>query len=115
MGIRLPKLALFLGLGLVTSVVVSWLLATLQDVQLGRAIQADSFVNDEQWNVTRYDRAGAATIRSVRFRGLDWSPQQAAGAPDTPTAGDKVTAWASAASDGGTEWLIMDYAKPVIP
>ena len=57
---------------------------------------------------------GAVQIKSIRIKGLNWSPQQAAGAPDTRTQGDQVTAWASRTSDGGTEWLELEYAKPVL-
>jgi hypothetical protein len=42
-----------------------------------------------------------------------WGPEQATGAPDTPRAGDQVTAWASAGADGGMEWLQTEYERPV--
>ena len=42
-----------------------------------------------------------------------WGPEQATGAPDTPEAGDRVTAWASLEPDGGPEWLRLGYAKAV--
>ncbi|HEY7120601.1 MAG TPA: hypothetical protein VH475_28720 [Tepidisphaeraceae bacterium] len=109
------RLLIFLALGLVTTVGLAWGLNVLVEVQQGRQTQAESFVDDERWTVTRWDRAGAVQIRSVRIRGLDWSPQQAAGAPDTRALGDQVTAWASQQSDGGTEWLVLDYDKAVIP
>ena len=114
---RLPKILLFLTLGLATTLAVSWLMALLMDVQQGRQSQAESFVDDEQWTVTRWDRAGAAQINSVRTWGLNlsWSPQQAAGPPNTPTTGDQGSAWASKSQDSGTEWLILEYAKEVIP
>src|SRR5262245_13784780 len=44
-----------------------------------------------------------------------WGPEQATGKPDTPGAGDIVTAWASATPDGQDEWLLMEYAEPVVP
>jgi len=113
---RLYKIFLFLTLGLVTSLAVAMVLALLVDVQQGVQSQADSFDGDEHWTVTRIDRAGAAQITSIRTRGstIAWSPQQAAGPPNTPTQGDQHSAWAS---KGTTvpEWLILDYAKPVIP
>jgi hypothetical protein len=108
-------LLLFLGLGLATTLAVAWSIALFADVSTGRTLQGEALVDDERWTVTRTDRAGAAQIRSVRVRALDWSPQQAAGAPDTPTVGDQVTAWAPAQSDGGTEWLILEYATAVVP
>jgi len=42
-----------------------------------------------------------------------WSAQQATGPPDTMTDGDHQTAWAPAQADGGEEWLMTEYAKPV--
>jgi len=89
---HLRKVLLFLALGLVTTLALAWLLAMLVDVQLGRESQGSAFVDDEQWSVTRWDRAGAIQIKSTRIKGLNWSPQQAAGAPDTRTSGDQVTA-----------------------
>lgn len=112
---RLRTALLFLTLGLVTTLALAWLLALLQDVQLGVQSQGAAYINDEQWSVTRWDRAGAIQIKSVRMRGAGWSPQQAAGAPDTLTVGDQTTAWASQSSDAGPEWLILKYSRPVIP
>jgi hypothetical protein len=112
---RLTTLLVFLLAGLVTTVALVALLTVFVDVGQGPQSQAESFVDDERWSITRWDRAGAAQIRSIRIRGLNWSPQQAAGEPDTPTMGDQVTAWASQSSDAGTEWLVLHYAKPVIP
>lgn len=43
----------------------------------------------------------------------DWGPEQATGAPDTPIAGDCVTAWASRFMDQGEEWLNVSYDRPV--
>jgi len=43
----------------------------------------------------------------------EWGPEQATGAPNTPTAGDLPTAWASLHPDGGTEWLQVEFDKPV--
>src|SRR5262249_42186186 len=45
----------------------------------------------------------------------DWGPEQATGEPDTPEAGDIVTAWASLTPDAQDEWLMLEYAEPVIP
>lgn len=44
-----------------------------------------------------------------------YSPEQAAGAPDTPGPGDQSTAWASATPDNQPEWLICEFKKPRIP
>lgn len=42
-----------------------------------------------------------------------WGPEQAVGEPDTPQAGDLVTAWASLSPDGAQEWLQLEYETPV--
>jgi hypothetical protein len=44
-----------------------------------------------------------------------WGPEQATGPPDTPTAGDIQTAWASRTPDDQDEWLLLEYAEPVVP
>jgi len=44
-----------------------------------------------------------------------WGPEQATGEPDTPGAGDLQTAWASLTPDGQDEWLLLEYAEPVVP
>ena len=44
-----------------------------------------------------------------------WGPEQATGAPDTNAAGDIQTAWASLTPDGQDEWLLLEYATPVVP
>jgi hypothetical protein len=53
----------------------------------------------------------SATPRAKR----PWGPEQATGAPDTDGAGDIETAWASLTPDGQDEWLLLEYAKPVVP
>lgn len=45
----------------------------------------------------------------------NYGPEQAAGQPNTLTAGDAVTAWASASSNGQEEWLICHYENTVVP
>jgi hypothetical protein len=44
-----------------------------------------------------------------------WGPEQATGEPDTTEAGDIVTAWASLTPDDQDEWLLLEYAEPVVP
>jgi len=108
--------SIFLGLGLIVTLAVTWILAAMVDVMEGRQSAADSFDENGHWTLTRWDRAGATLISSVRIRGgLNWSTGQATGAPDTPSIGDQVTAWASASSDGSPEWLELRYNKAVIP
>ena len=43
-----------------------------------------------------------------------WGPEQATGPPDTPQAGDIQTAWASRTPDDQDEWLLLEYAEPVV-
>jgi hypothetical protein len=44
-----------------------------------------------------------------------WGPEQATGEPDTNMSGDIVTAWASQTPDGQPEWLMLEYAEPIVP
>jgi hypothetical protein len=44
-----------------------------------------------------------------------WGPEQATGPPDTPGAGDFTTAWASLMPAGQHEWLMLEYAEPILP
>lgn len=42
-----------------------------------------------------------------------YGPEQATGAPDTPRAGDISTAWAARSSNGGIQWLQLEYDRAV--
>ncbi len=44
-----------------------------------------------------------------------WGAGQATGAPDTQTPDDHRTTWASATPDGQDEWLLLEYAAPIVP
>lgn len=44
---------------------------------------------------------------------LAWSAEQAAGPPNSPAMADQKTAWASKAPDGGSEWLMLEFSRPV--
>ena len=111
----LRRIFTFLCLGLVTTLAIAWLVTLLVDVQQGRQLQADAYTDDDQWSVTRWDRAGAMQIKSTRLQGTSWSPQQAAGRPNTKSYADATTAWASQTQDGMPEWLVLEYDTPVIP
>ena len=50
----------------------------------------------------------------ARAKARPWGPEQATGAPNSG-AGDKRTAWAPRAQNGGKEWLVVEYARPVRP
>jgi len=54
-----------------------------------------------------------ATAAAQEARG--WGPEQACGAPDTPRAGDHASAWASRSEDGGPEWIVLEFAREVVP
>ena len=56
---------------------------------------------------------GAIRVWSLPGPKRPWFPEQATGEPDTPAAGDRVTAWASATTDAQPEWLLLKYEKPV--
>lgn len=112
---RFKRLAFFLLLGAFATVMVCVALAATDDLTTGVASSADGYVTDDRWTVTRYDRPAGVRIVSQYSAGRNWSPGQALGPPDTPTGGDQVTAWASASSDGQREWLLLDFAVPVVP
>ena len=63
----------------------------------------------DAWN--RFAAAEDQKRRHASMRG--WGPEQVTGAPDTPSAGDQPTAWASYAPDGGLEWLETSYERAV--
>ncbi|MBN1918399.1 MAG: hypothetical protein JW889_10845 [Verrucomicrobia bacterium] len=44
-----------------------------------------------------------------------WGPERATGEPDTKSAGDHSTAWASKTADGRDEWLLLEYENAVTP
>jgi hypothetical protein len=69
------------------------------------------------WFIWREQRAlRPAVIESVaEARRRSWGPEQATGEPDTLTAGDLPTAWASRTRDDQEEWLDLRYARPVSP
>jgi len=54
-------------------------------------------------------------LSSVRREKRAWGPEQAEGEPDTDGAGDIQTAWASQSQDDQDEWLMPEYAEPVVP
>ena len=61
-------------------------------------------------------RQWASSARARTAYGRDsWSPQQAAGAPNTTTYGDNGTAWAPAKQDGPADWLDLRYDQAVLP
>jgi hypothetical protein len=66
------------------------------------------------WYIFGEARADGDAVDPVVHRDpRDWGPERATGAPDTPEAGDRATAWASLSPDGQREWLDLQYDKPV--
>jgi hypothetical protein len=63
----------------------------------------------DAWN--RFAAEEQEKRRRASMRG--WGPEQATGPPNTLTAGDQSTAWASQAPDAGMEWLEASYDRPV--
>jgi len=63
------------------------------------------------WYVWRDQANGAAAPSGAR----SWGPEQATGEPDTETAGDLSTAWASLTPDDQDEWLQLEYERPIRP
>ncbi len=61
-------------------------------------------------------RVFPSRIQSAAFSGRrPWGPEQATGEPDTPSAGDHQSAWASLTPDGGNEWLLLEFPEAVAP
>lgn len=56
-----------------------------------------------------------ARINPVPLNSASWGVEQATGAPNTRTAGDQPTAWASQTPDGQPEWLEVHYPQAVKP
>jgi len=50
---------------------------------------------------------------STQYSVISWSAKQATGKPNTPKAGDHVTAWAPSTAGAGPEWLELSYKEPV--
>jgi uncharacterized protein YkwD len=60
------------------------------------------------------DRAHIATPeKPFTSSNRSWGPEQVTGEPDTLTAGDIPTAWASSKPDAGPEWLEVAFPNPV--
>src|SRR5258706_3390876 len=108
-------LAFFLLLlGALSTIAVSWFLAFKTELVDDPSLSGQGVDGPRSWTVQGWSAFGSMRIHSTR-NVPSWSILQAIGPPDTPGAGDIVTAWASATTDSQKEWLILDYEKPVIP
>src|SRR5882724_12617226 len=107
-------LAFFLLLlGALSTIAVSWFLAFKTELVDDPSLSGQGVDGPRSWTVQGWSAFGSIRIHSTR-NVPSWSVHQAVGPPDTPGAGDIVTAWASASTDSQKEWLILDYEKPVI-
>jgi hypothetical protein len=107
---RLRAIALFLLLGLIVTCCVAVWLAMSVDLTTGASASAMR----RDWSVTAQWARGSLRVTSQRIK-PSWCPTQAAGAPNTPGAGDYPTAWAAATSNGSPEWLEVEYDQPRVP
>jgi hypothetical protein len=108
-------LAFFLLLlGALSTLAISWALAFKTELEDDPSLTGTGVDGPRTWVVQGWSGFGSVRIHSTR-NVPSWSILQAVGPPDTPGAGDIVTAWASATTDSQKEWLILDYEKPVIP
>lgn len=57
----------------------------------------------------------AAQLYELKNPGPHWETAQATGPPNTPSPGDRVTAWASQTPDGQAEWLVLEFETAVAP
>jgi hypothetical protein len=103
--------AWYFAAGLAISVLVALVLSQTVDVRLATPLSA----GDQQWSVERWDRPGASQVLSTRHWRSKWGPLQATGPPDTPTPGDRDTAWAAAQPDAAGDWLELSYPAAVVP
>ena len=77
----------YLLAGAAVTVLVAFASAGWVDVRPAAPLTAERTAGDERWEVWRWDRPAATAVLSVRHRGLNWSPRQATGPPDTPAPG----------------------------
>src|SRR5439155_24843995 len=107
-------LAFFLLLlGALSTIAVSWALAFKAELADDPSLSGQGVDGPRTWTVQGWSGFGSIRLHSTR-NVPNWSILQAVGPPDTPGAGDIVTAWASSSTDSQKEWLILDYEKPVI-
>jgi hypothetical protein len=89
--------------------------------QIGIAVPAEETTEGRVNELERVTHAQAALIEELREKidtieqkknAPSWSAPQVVGAPDSPV-GDRPTAWAPFTQDGGPEWLLTEFSKPV--
>ena len=75
---------------------------------LDKAIMSDA---QGQWAATA--KASSTNASDATDDNAPHHPFRATGAPDTEHYGDTPTSWATKTSDGGIEWLELEYTNPV--
>src|SRR5436853_930658 len=111
---RLLLWLFLLLLGALATLGISWGLGFKTELVDDPSLSGQGVAGPHTWVVQGWSGFGSMRIHSTR-NVPNWSVLQAVGPPDTPGAGDIVTAWASATTDSQKEWLILDYETPVIP
>jgi hypothetical protein len=80
----------------------------------GAAVAAGVLVPALAFACMPADLSGTDPVTVTQSSGRrDWGTEQATGKPNTPEAGDMVTAWASLTPDDQKEWLLLTYRKAV--
>jgi hypothetical protein len=77
------------------------------------AILDNAIRNDAQGQWAATAKASSTNASDARDDSAPHHPLRATGAPDTEHYGDTATSWATKTSDGGIEWLELEYTKPV--
>jgi hypothetical protein len=54
-------------------------------------------------------------LAQMQYRWPNYQAAQAAGPPNSQRTGDSPAAWCPATADGGAEWLVLDYERPIVP
>lgn len=106
----------FLMLGLLLNIATTLALSVWVDPFAGESTSLAAAIGvDDRWSVTRFERTGATGVISEHSAAVSWSYRQACGPPNTPAAGDQITAWAPSSTDAAIEWLELDFAAAVVP
>ncbi|QOV92156.1 hypothetical protein [Humisphaera borealis] len=110
------QIMVFLALGLILNIAVALILSMAIDAFAAPSTSLTTSTGvDEKWTVSRYESPGSTAVISEHAAAVSWSYRQACGAPDTPFAGDQVTAWAPSSTDAAIEWLELDFKTAVTP
>lgn len=109
----LRAIGLAYALGLILSIGIAWAIAVFVRMQPTSSSAYSALEGSEHRTVNLQRTPFSMTVEVIREPIVNWSPDQAAGAPNTWKLGDIVTAWASSGPDDQDEWLELDYSPPV--